>query len=40
KIVIDRTIDVHIKHLRDKLGPNGKMIKNIRGFGYKISNEK
>jgi DNA-binding response OmpR family regulator len=40
KIVVDRTIDVHIKHLRDKLGPNGRMIKNIRGFGYKVSNEK
>ncbi len=40
KIVIDRTIDVHIKHLRDKLGSAGKMIKNIRGFGYKIENAK
>jgi len=40
KIVIDRTIDVHIKHLRDKLGPAGKMIKNMRSFGYKIQNEK
>jgi DNA-binding response OmpR family regulator len=39
KIVIDRTIDVHIKHLRDKLGNYGKLIKNIRGFGYKL-NEK
>jgi len=40
KIVIDRTIDVHIKHLRDKLGVAGKMIKNLRSFGYKIQNEK
>ncbi len=40
KIVIDRTIDVHIKHLRDKLGKVGKMIKNLRGFGYKIKDEK
>ncbi len=36
KLVIDRTIDVHIKNLRDKLGAQGKMIKNIRGVGYKI----
>lgn len=36
KIVIDRTIDVHIKHLRDKLGKTGSIIKNLRGFGYKI----
>lgn len=36
KVVVDRTIDVHIKHLREKLGTAGKMIKNIRGVGYKI----
>ncbi len=36
KIVVDRTIDVHIRHLREKLGTAGKMIKNIRGVGYKL----
>lgn len=36
KDVIDRTIDVHIRHLREKLGPAGALIKNIRGVGYKI----
>ncbi len=36
KDVIDRTVDVHIKHLREKLGAAGVMIKNIRGVGYKI----
>jgi len=36
KIVVDRTIDVHIKHLREKLGKAGKFIKNIRGIGYKL----
>jgi two-component system phosphate regulon response regulator PhoB/two-component system alkaline phosphatase synthesis response regulator PhoP len=36
KIVIDRTVDVHIKNLREKLGDAGSMIKNIRGVGYKI----
>ena len=36
KTVVDRTIDVHIKHLREKLGAAGKMIRNIRGVGYKI----
>jgi two-component system phosphate regulon response regulator PhoB/two-component system alkaline phosphatase synthesis response regulator PhoP len=36
KDVIDRTVDVHIKHLREKLGAAGSMIKNIRGVGYKI----
>lgn len=36
KDVFDRTIDVHIKNLREKLGSAGKLIKNIRGVGYKI----
>lgn len=36
KDVFDRTVDVHIKNLRDKLGPAGKLIKNVRGVGYKI----
>jgi len=36
KMVIDRTVDVHIKHLREKLGSAAGFIKNIRGLGYKI----
>ena len=36
KAVIDRTIDVHIKNLREKLGKAGKCIKSIRGVGYKL----
>ncbi len=36
KIVVDRTIDVHIKHLREKLGKAGTFVKNIRGVGYKL----
>jgi len=36
KIVYERTVDVHIKNLRDKLGEAGKFIKNIRGIGYKF----
>lgn len=36
KAVLDRTIDVHIKNLREKLGPAGSFIKNIRGVGYKL----
>lgn len=36
KIVVDRTIDVHIKNLREKLGKAGSLIKNIRGIGYKL----
>lgn len=36
KIVIDRTIDVHVKNLRTKLGRFGNYIRNIRGVGYKF----
>jgi DNA-binding response OmpR family regulator len=36
KAVIDRTIDVHIRNLREKLGPAASLIKNIRGAGYKL----
>jgi len=36
KVVLDRTIDVHIKNLREKLGKASKFIKNIRGVGYKL----
>jgi two-component system phosphate regulon response regulator PhoB/two-component system alkaline phosphatase synthesis response regulator PhoP len=36
KAVIDRTIDVHIRNLREKLGAAGSLIKNIRGVGYKL----
>ena len=30
-----RTVDVHIKTLRQKLGEGGKYIKTVRGVGYK-----
>ncbi len=33
--VFDRTVDVHIKNLREKLGEYGKYIKTVRGIGYK-----
>jgi two-component system phosphate regulon response regulator PhoB/two-component system alkaline phosphatase synthesis response regulator PhoP len=36
KAVIDRTVDVHIRNLREKLGKSARLIKNIRGIGYKI----
>jgi DNA-binding response OmpR family regulator len=35
-VVIDRTIDVHIRNLRDKLNSAGNYIKNVRGIGYKM----
>ena len=36
KAVIDRTVDVHVRHLREKLGDAARFIKNIRGVGYKL----
>jgi len=39
KLVYDRTIDVHIKNLRDKLGPAGHMIKTVRSIGYKLEED-
>ncbi len=36
KMVLDRTVDVHIKHLREKLGTAAKFIQNMRGVGYKL----
>ena len=36
KASLDRTIDVHVKNLRDKLGETGRMIKSVRGVGYKL----
>jgi two-component system phosphate regulon response regulator PhoB/two-component system alkaline phosphatase synthesis response regulator PhoP len=36
KIVLERTVDVHVKHLREKMGKHGHIIKNIRGVGYKL----
>lgn len=35
-----RTVDVHIRTLRQKLGDAGKYIETIRGLGYKIGGEK
>lgn len=34
-----RTVDMHIKTLRQKLGETGKQIHTIRGVGYSISKE-
>jgi DNA-binding response OmpR family regulator len=36
KAVLDRTIDVHIRNLREKLGKAKKFVKNVRGVGYKL----
>ena len=34
-----RTVDVHVRPLRQKLGEAGAYIETVRGYGYKISRE-
>lgn len=35
-IVLERTIDVHIRAIRKKLGPNSDLIQTVRGVGYRF----
>ncbi len=37
--VTTRTIDTHIKRLRQKLGDMGKLIETVRGYGYRLNEE-
>lgn len=39
KFVFDRTVDVHIKNLRLKLGDAGRFIKTFRGLGYGLNRD-
>lgn len=39
-IVLERTIDVHVKALRRKLGPAGELIETVRGVGYRFRRDK
>jgi two-component system phosphate regulon response regulator PhoB len=32
-----RTVDVHVRRLREKIGKAGKYIKTLRGYGYKFA---
>jgi two-component system alkaline phosphatase synthesis response regulator PhoP len=34
--VVDRTVDVHIRKIREKLGDNADLIETIKGVGYKF----
>jgi two-component system phosphate regulon response regulator PhoB len=35
-----RTVDTHIRRLREKLGPSGDLIETLRGVGYRFREEK
>lgn len=34
-----RTVDVHVRHLREKLGDEGDMIETVKGLGYRLGGE-
>ncbi len=34
--VVDRTVDVHISKIREKLSNNGKLIETVKGVGYRF----
>jgi two-component system phosphate regulon response regulator PhoB len=36
-VVTDRTIDVHVRNLRSKLGEHGRLVETVRGVGYRFS---
>ncbi len=35
-VVIDRTVDVHIRKIREKLGKDAEMIETLKGVGYRF----
>jgi len=37
--VFTRTVDTHIKRLREKLGKTGSKIETVRGLGYRFKEE-
>ncbi len=38
--VVDRTVDVHIRKIREKLGKHSDLIETIKGVGYKLKSVK
>jgi two-component system, OmpR family, alkaline phosphatase synthesis response regulator PhoP len=38
-LVVDRTIDVHIRGIREKLGKRGDLIETVKGVGYRFKEE-
>lgn len=38
-VVIDRTVDVHVRRIREKLGADAGLIETIKGVGYRFRND-
>ena len=36
RAVVSRTVDTHVKRLREKLGPASELVETIRGVGYRL----
>ena len=36
RAVVSRTVDTHVRRLREKLGPDAELIETIRGVGYRL----
>jgi two-component system phosphate regulon response regulator PhoB len=34
--ITSRTVDTHVKRLREKLGPAGEYVETVRGVGYRF----
>ena len=39
-VVLERTIDVHIRALRKKLGESSDLIETVRGVGYRFQDQR
>ncbi|MBM4169047.1 MAG: response regulator transcription factor [Ignavibacteria bacterium] len=35
-VVVDRTVDVHVRKIREKLGRHASMIETVKGVGYRL----
>ncbi|NDB94866.1 MAG: winged helix family transcriptional regulator, partial [Verrucomicrobia bacterium] len=35
-----RTVDTHIRRLRDKMGKAGALVETVRGSGYRLNNNR
>ena len=34
--VVDRTVDVHMRKIREKLGKHSELIETVKGVGYRL----